>query len=628
MALNELDKMEDMEGSPSFQFMRNQLSMILTPKNNLRFSKSALIFAAELLCISPAAYRMIRSGGAMCLPREQLIRELMSLTFNDDNLNVLLKSLSPEQRFLNLLFDEVKLKSALRYSAGHIMGHATNDAHCLATSALTIEVVCHHGGPRFILRVLPVAKLTSVQLKGYIVESLEAVARCGGRPVSLICDNCPVNQKVYSDLGGPGAVIVPSLGYQVYLVFDFVHIFKNIRNNWITEKSQELLFMHDNSQYTARWKDICDLYNSDSSSSVRFTKLTHTAVYPKTLQRQSVALVSKVFNYETCAALRSLRNQLRFEEGTLIFVEMITEWFKMMNVKDNFAAIRCRDDSRLSWSRDCVSFQKLMKVCDMVGSCRWDGIGTRCKKITKFTADAFVVTTKNNIAAAQMLLHNHNFSYVLPSVFSQDPIEKFFGQARQRFGGNYYIDIGDVIAAAKVQQLHQLIKHDIVPHTSKQSACDLCKTSPAHEDMEHLSDIMLEDTQQLLSSDDVMKHKIVYIAGFITHKFLKHVCDDTGDDLLVSSEYLDELNRGGLMVPTLSTCFFVHSAIYMFPKLLPERSKCREYLSKILFLIDAEIAANMVACRTVANIIMKAHVLDNSDREQQLGCLRRKEKLQ
>ena len=61
----------------------NQLAMILTSDSNIRFSKSVLIFAAQLLCVSPAAYRMIRSEGAMRLPREQLIRNLMSRSFNN-----------------------------------------------------------------------------------------------------------------------------------------------------------------------------------------------------------------------------------------------------------------------------------------------------------------------------------------------------------------------------------------------------------------------------------------------------------------------------------------------------------------------------------------------------------------
>ena len=60
---------------------------------------------------------------------------------------------------MNILFYEVKLKSVLRFTAGHIGGYATNHPEILATSALIFELVCHYGGLRFIIRVIPVAKL-------------------------------------------------------------------------------------------------------------------------------------------------------------------------------------------------------------------------------------------------------------------------------------------------------------------------------------------------------------------------------------------------------------------------------------------------------------------------------------
>ena len=49
--------------------------------------------------------------------------------------------------------------------------------------------------------------------------------------------------------------------------------------------------------------------------------------------------------------------------------------------------------------------------------------------MTQNTADAFIITTTNAIAAAQYLFDNHDYQYILPAVFSQDPVEKFFGQA-------------------------------------------------------------------------------------------------------------------------------------------------------------------------------------------------------
>lgn len=373
-----------------------------------------------------------------------------------------------------LMFDEVKVKSHLRFTAGHVVGHADNHPEKLATSALAFELVCHYGGPLFTVRVIPVEKLNANHLKEYLLEVIATVKHSGGQPVSVICDNCPVNQRVYKDLGGPGLVQVPNDTLQMYLVHDYVHIFKNIRNNWITEPQQELSFELDGTEYKACWKDICHLYEIDSKTPLRMTKLTHTAVFPKVLQRQSVPLVCNVFDDKTVAAFEAVKDKLEFQPGTVKFVTLITTWFQLMNVKDRYSYIKLRDDRREPWKLDCDSFKKLESICNVVSTCRWKGSGKRCRKLTKFTADAFVVTTKFNIAAATKLLSDYHFSYVLPAVFSQDPLEKFFGQARQRFGGNFYIDICDVIAAAKVQRLHQLLKLDIIPKYDAQRTCTSC----------------------------------------------------------------------------------------------------------------------------------------------------------
>ena len=63
------------------------------------------------------------------------------------------------------------------------------------------------------------------------------------------------------------------------------------------------------------------------------TNINHTGVYPKSLQRQSVPLVCR-FNIKTVAALTTLTNKLKIVEGTIVFVQMMISWFKMMNFKD------------------------------------------------------------------------------------------------------------------------------------------------------------------------------------------------------------------------------------------------------------------------------------------------------
>lgn len=194
------------------------------------------------------------------------------------------------------------------------------------------------------MRVIPVEKLNANHLKEYLLEVIATVKHSGGQPVSVICDNCPVNQRVYKDLGGPGLVQVPNDTLQMYLVHDYVHIFKNIRNNWITEPQQELSFELDGTEYKACWKDICHLYEIDSKTPLRMTKLTHTAVFPKVLQRQSVPLVCNVFDDKTVAAFEAVKDKLEFQPGTVKFVTLITTWFQLMNVKDRYSYIKLRDD--------------------------------------------------------------------------------------------------------------------------------------------------------------------------------------------------------------------------------------------------------------------------------------------
>ena len=148
---------------------------------------------------------------------------------------------------------------------------------------------------------------------------------------------------------------------------------KNLRNNCLTEKLQELSFMEDGKEYLACWKDIQALYEEDRNSSLRLTKLTHTSVFEKPLQRQSVPLVCQVFHEKTIAGFKALKNTINPQEGTISFITLVTNWLKMMNVKDKFGAINLRDPFRSPWTLNYDNLKKLLAMCDVIGSCRWEG---------------------------------------------------------------------------------------------------------------------------------------------------------------------------------------------------------------------------------------------------------------
>jgi len=60
--------------------------------------------------------------------------------------------------------------------------------------------------------------------------------------------------------------------------------------------------------------------------------------------------------------------------------------------------------------------------------------------------------------------------------------------------------------------------------------------------------------EELLNFSDVLKHKVVaHIAGYLAHKH--KIALKSGEDA-ISTEFIYELNRGGLCVPTFEIFFF------------------------------------------------------------------------
>jgi len=58
--------------------------------------------------------------------------------------------------------------------------------------------------------------------------------------------------------------------------------------------------------------------------------------------------------------------------------------------------------------------------------------------------------------------------------------------------------------------------------------------------------------------------------GFLTHKYDAQSASDNDDDvqeLTASSDFTQQLDRGGLLIPKFSTVYFVHSAVHIISKL-------------------------------------------------------------
>ena len=155
-------------------------------------------------------------------------------------------------------------------------------------------------------------------------------------------------------------------------------------------------------------------------------------------------------------------------------------------------------------SRIALLSRKLLKL----SSCAWSGGRGRMQKILKQTAEALVLSTQANIEAAEWLLTQHNFTYVLPGVFADEALEKFFGQARQYNGGNFYIEIVDIKVTAETKNLHALLKYEPMLHKSNNV---LCPSNIRIDD--YYFDITIADTEDLVQSNDSIKQN--YFSSWI-----------------------------------------------------------------------------------------------------------------
>ena len=119
-----------------------------------------------------------------------------------------------------------------------------------------------------------------------------------------------MNQKFFKHFtrvaGKPWLSYMPKFNKFLYLLYDYVHLLKCVRNNWLTEENGELQYEWNGEKMIAKWNILRHLYHLESTNPlVKLSKLSEKSVFPKPIERQNVNLCLNVFSYETIAALET-----------------------------------------------------------------------------------------------------------------------------------------------------------------------------------------------------------------------------------------------------------------------------------------------------------------------------------
>ena len=186
------------------------------------------------------------------------------------------------------------IKKMLQYHGGKIFGKAENDTNLFEETMLGLMINSLHGGPKFLLKMIPVTKLNAEFLREKVYQTIYNIEAASGKVKAIISDGNKINQSFFNQFktveGKPWLSVDGS-----YLLYDYVHLIKNIRNLWLTEKTGELKFQHENKFLVANWHHLRNLLQSEVGAVLKRPKLSETAIYPKPIERQRVSTCLQVF---------------------------------------------------------------------------------------------------------------------------------------------------------------------------------------------------------------------------------------------------------------------------------------------------------------------------------------------
>ena len=215
------------------------------------YSSDTIVRAFRYYATLKSCYEKFRTDYK--LPSVRTLRKLTSKVskLNDKEfVSNIFPNLDEKQGKCIVLVDEVYVKPSLQYHGGHIFGKAANNPDALANTVLAIMIKCLNGGPRFLVKMIPVSKLNATFLYDQVCQILEIIKSSSGTVMAVITDNNRTNQAFFKLFNTPESKPWKTSD-GIFLLYDYVHLLKSVRNNWVTEKTQNLEFEHENKKEIA-----------------------------------------------------------------------------------------------------------------------------------------------------------------------------------------------------------------------------------------------------------------------------------------------------------------------------------------------------------------------------------------
>ena len=201
-------------------------------------------------------------------------------------------------------------------------------------------------------------------------------------------------------------------------------------------------------------------------------------------------------------------------QETLNFLNLISKWRRLLNVKSLSKGTRKRDpDSKPITVSNIVNLEFLNKFASWLEE--WMSSGKN--GLSKQTFLACLQTSKTFPLLVEYLLKEKELKYILSGNIQSDPLEKRFGRYRQYSGANYFGSQKQFLEAEKAIRVKSLIKFS---NYSMKEVCQIMGKDEKKIDSEveiyseMLVDMMCSKENAAYLSG-IGKNVIYYVAGFI-----------------------------------------------------------------------------------------------------------------
>ncbi len=392
-------------------FLSEQLELSVLPKMGRKYSQELLTAALIWKTTSPALYGRLVEEEILSLPSIRNLQYLSSCFGTDVNLTEETKAylrarfhkLCERERLVEIMIDEINIQQKLEFSHGKL--HGWNDGN-LCKTLLSFMIQSIAGSHEDVVALYPLSKISSEIIKKNFDAILACLCDIGYTVVVVSVDNAAANRKfyVYALCNGELRSSIPNPhrpGEVIFLLFDSVHNFKNLRNNF---NNRKVLLFPDFDCFdkilTAKYKHVEDLYAFELTKPVKLAhKLSHKVLHPSTIEKTNVQLADSFFHESTINALIFYAKE-QLPDGpstdgwleTSKFMQLVRQHWNIVNVKSCLLG-----QKKLNvWQKpikgvDSESVQFLLKFASWLR--RWQSMRDRSHSLTRETFTALIQTT-------------------------------------------------------------------------------------------------------------------------------------------------------------------------------------------------------------------------------------------